>query len=67
MGAITTVSMQQNNNEKQCCTPERTEEVGATIKDLKDKKCWFLPHVHYTCLIILCRRERILENDNRLL
>ena len=36
MGAIRTVSMQQNNNEKQCCTPERTEEVGATIKDLKD-------------------------------
>lgn len=39
MGAIRTASMQQNNNEKQCCTPERTEEVGATIKDLKDKKC----------------------------
>ena len=38
MEAIRTVSMQQNNNEMQCCIPEGTEEVGATIKDLKDKK-----------------------------
>ena len=44
-------------NQKQYCIPGRTEEITATIKDLKDAGVVIPTTYHSTHLFVLCRRQ----------